>query len=574
MDIFWKKLLETHLQFHEVIILYGNIHDRFPSQEGQHDLNELIEEVAKQIGYEQIGFFDEFGGRNSRREPTLEVKRIGDINVGHDDPRSCWILQNLSATFPEVKEWNKKDWDIHEQLLAKIRESNNRHRFLMIFPDEGRIPGNFLVNVPGVKRLIIPFPDFSERMEWVKQVEENQPQTFTSGNDEDKEEILKRFVAVTEGLHWRDLHTLAVINANRPNKEPVATVRQFKFGKARDYWSEILKRQGDDSLANAKNKFINGNDPILGQDEAVEKALKIVAKACFNLGSIVAPAYNRPKGVLFLVGPTGVGKTMLSKKLAKLIFGDESSCTVFDMSEYSDSHSDARLIGAPPGYVGYDAGGQLTTALQQRPFSVIVFDEIDKAHPSILTKFLQILDEGRLTDGKGQSCYFSESLIIFTSNFGAKQIQEGRASLEENEVQTDSEYSTLIKYYQQVLKEARGLEQHPEILNRIGLSNIIPFRHIMDDSHVNKIIGDLLEKTISHFDTEFGVLLIVEDTEELINHIAACTQWQEYGMRNVKQTFESEVLETIADVKSENISNNNPLSIRVENGSIVVGVEK
>ena len=127
---------------------------------------------------------------------------------------------------------------------------------------------------------------------------------------------------------------------------------------------------------------------------------------------------GRPRGVAFLAGPTGVGKTELAKSVTQLLFGDESAYIRFDMSEFSAEHSDQRLIGAPPGYVGYDAGGELTNAVREKPFSVVLFDEIEKAHPRILDKFLQILDDGVLTSGRGDRVYFSESIIIFTSNLG------------------------------------------------------------------------------------------------------------------------------------------------------------
>jgi ATP-dependent Clp protease ATP-binding subunit ClpB len=127
---------------------------------------------------------------------------------------------------------------------------------------------------------------------------------------------------------------------------------------------------------------------------------------------------RRPRGILFFAGPTGVGKTELAKTLTQIIFGDERAYIRFDMSEFAEEHSAARLLGAPPGYVGYDAGGELTNAMREKPFSVVLFDEIEKAHPRILDKFLQILEDGRLTDGRGDTVYFSEAIIIFTSNLG------------------------------------------------------------------------------------------------------------------------------------------------------------
>jgi ATP-dependent Clp protease ATP-binding subunit ClpA len=127
---------------------------------------------------------------------------------------------------------------------------------------------------------------------------------------------------------------------------------------------------------------------------------------------------TKSETALFLAGPTGVGKTELAKTLTSLLFGDESAYIRFDMSEFSAEHSDQRLIGAPPGYVGYDVGGELTNAIREKPFSVVLFDEIEKAHPRILDKFLQILDDGVLSSGRGERVYFSDAFLVFTSNLG------------------------------------------------------------------------------------------------------------------------------------------------------------
>ena len=127
-------------------------------------------------------------------------------------------------------------------------------------------------------------------------------------------------------------------------------------------------------------------------------------------------------GLMFFAGPTGVGKTEMAKAIAAFLFGDESFCIRFDMSEYAQEHSDQKLFGAPPGYVGYEEGGQLTNKLKANPFCVLLFDEIEKSHPKILDKFLQVLEDGRMTDSRGEIVYFSEAIIIFTSNFNINTI--------------------------------------------------------------------------------------------------------------------------------------------------------
>ena len=145
---------------------------------------------------------------------------------------------------------------------------------------------------------------------------------------------------------------------------------------------------------------------VKGQDFALVKTLDVVKRAVTGMAGLQSSSHAKPKGILFFAGPTGTGKTETAKTLAEKLFGDESCCIRFDMSEYSQSHSDQKLLGAPPGYVGYEAGGQLTNAIKENPFSILLFDEIEKAHPSIFDKFLQILEDGRMTDGQGNTVYF------------------------------------------------------------------------------------------------------------------------------------------------------------------------
>jgi ATP-dependent Clp protease ATP-binding subunit ClpA len=205
---------------------------------------------------------------------------------------------------------------------------------------------------------------------------------------------------------------------------------------------------------------------------------------------------------LFFAGPTGVGKTELAKAITELLFGSEAAYHRFDLSEFSSENSESRLVGAPPGYVGHEEGGELVNAARSRPFSVFLFDEIEKAHPRILDKFLQIIDEGRLTDGRGETVYFSESLIIFTSNIGIFG-DDKSMNLNLNVLPSDTYGEIERKIVSAIREYFRFKLQRPELINRIG-QNIVVFEFIRVHSAI-LILKNMLKKVFAAVREEHGI---------------------------------------------------------------------
>lgn len=299
------------------------------------------------------------------------------------------------------------------------------------------------------------------------------------------------FVNLTEGLLLSDMNSIAQLGRNEGLKasEIADAVRRYKVGVTDDPWRKIDRTK----IAGAEEFF---RSRVKGQDHATIHMLDIVKRAVTGVGR--SSTNGRPRGVAFLAGPTGVGKTELAKTITSLLFGDESAYIRFDMSEFSAEHADQRLIGAPPGYVGYDAGGELTNAIREKPFSVVLFDEIEKAHPRILDKFLQILDDGVLTSGRGDRVYFSEAIILFTSNLGIYRTDASGARIQN--VSPDETHEVVTaKVREEIDRHFKLTLNRPEILNRIG-ENVIVFDFIrpqIADAIFDSMVGNLLESTRS-----------------------------------------------------------------------------
>lgn len=339
---------------------------------------------------------------------------------------------------------------------------------IWIVDKEGDLPDWLLMGNPKIRQIPIAKPDNIARRSVVPSLLRSLP----GAGGASAEALLAAesdFVEETEGLLLADLHAIAQLGRSEGlsfDRIPDA-VRRYKVGVTDDQWRKIDRNK----IRNAKD-FISQR--VRGQEHAVTHALDIIKRAITGVGG--TKRGGRPRGVTFLAGPTGVGKTELAKTITSLLFGDESAYIRFDMSEFSAEHADQRLIGAPPGYVGYDVGGELTNAVREKPFCVILFDEIEKAHPRILDKFLQILDDGVLTSGRGDRVYFSEAFIIFTSNLGIYRLDaDGNRVLH---VSQDEEPDIVkAKVRAEIDRHFKAVLNRPEILNRIG-ENIIVFDFI------------------------------------------------------------------------------------------------
>ncbi len=309
-------------------------------------------------------------------------------------------------------------------------------------------------------------------------------------------EFATRFAGGTDGMSLQamvDISQLARTHGMGVGEVDDA-VRCFKVGATENPWrKEYLKEK----IRKAHDQM---DARVKGQHQASVKTIDILMRSVMGLtGAQTKSGASRPRGVLFFAGPTGVGKTELAKTLTEILFGDEKAYIRFDMSEFAEEHASARLLGAPPGYVGYEAGGELTNSVKQRPFSVILFDEIEKAHPRLLDKFLQILEDGRITDGRGDTVYFSESVIVFTSNLGIF-VEDENGDRIQNVCPEDP--------YEEVERKIRtAIEDHfkfrlsrPEILNRIG-DNIVVFNFVGADS-AKQILGGMIANVVTRVKTE------------------------------------------------------------------------
>ena len=298
---------------------------------------------------------------------------------------------------------------------------------------------------------------------------------------------------------------------------------------------------------------------VIGQDEAIDVLSKAIKRARVGLKDA-----NRPIGSFMFLGPTGVGKTELTKALATNMFGTENSMIRLDMSEYMEPHSVSKLIGSPPGYVGYDDGGQLTEQVRRKPYSIILFDEIEKAHPDVFNMLLQILDDGRLTDSNGRTVSFKNTVIIMTSNTGARNIVENKTIGFASKEDANSTYE---KNKSEVMAELKRTFR-PEFLNR--LDEIIVFKKLDKDS-VKKIAKIMVDKSIEKL-KEKDIKIDVEDS--IVDFIAKVGFDDNYGARPLKRAVQSKIEDKIAEeILDGNIKEGSHIILKAEEDKVIISLK-
>ena len=344
--------------------------------------------------------------------------------------------------------------------------------------------------------------------------------TLRDKENEQKDKLEK------EKKKWQSKNSKNVLNLNEEDiAEVIASWTKIPVNK--------ITQDENDKLKHLEETL---HKRVIGQNEAVEAVSKAIRR-----GRVGLKDPNRPIGSFLFLGPTGVGKTELSKALAEALFGNDDAMIRIDMSEYMEPHSVAKLIGSPPGYVGYDEGGQLTEKIRRKPYSVILFDEIEKAHPDVMNMLLQILDDGRLTDATGRTVNFKNTVIIMTSNVGARMITDknvlGFSQDADKKKGEEKEYETIKKDVMAELKK----QFRPEFINRID--DIIVF-HKLNDEDIKQIIEIMLKQVQKRLKEQEYNVEIDDTVKELIAKKGIDTN---YGARPLKRAIQSNVEDRIAE---------------------------
>ena len=505
-----KERYENHHQVRikdEAIIAAVHLSQRYISDRFLPDKAiDLIDEAAAKLRLEMNSEPEELDTLE-RNIKQLEIEKAA-IKRENDTEK----LEKIDKEMSELKEKRdemRSNWNANKQLINTIQQAKIDIENLKFEADKAEREGDY------GKVAEIRYGKIKEAERKISEAQDKLNNSNSLIKEEVDEEDIAEIVAKWTGI-------------------PVTKMMQSESEKLLHLEEELHKR-------------------VVGQDEAIKAVSDAIRRSRSGLSDP-----RRPIGSFIFLGTTGVGKTELAKALAEFLFDDENMITRIDMSEYQEAHSHSRLIGAPPGYVGYDEGGQLTEAIRRKPYSVVLFDEIEKAHPNVFNILLQVLDDGRLTDNKGRTVNFKNTIIIMTSNLGSDIIRDryesagniDRESLMEN---TKAEVFGLLK---------RTIK--PEFLNRVD--DLIMFTPLCKEE-INEIVKLQLQgiaKQLKENDIDFNF------TQSAIDKLAEAGYDPQFGARPVKRALQHLVLNQLSkDIISGHINKQKPITVDVKNNELI-----
>ncbi len=407
--------------------------------------------------------------------------------------------------------------------------------------------------------------DIHELKKQINSLEKEAENFENEGNLEKVAEIMYGKIPLIE----KEIKKLEKLSKQKVQSQFVKEeIDAYDISKIISKWTGV---PADKMLANEKEKVKNVREilksRVIGQDEAIESVSRSIIRSRAGIAD-----EDKPIGSFMFLGPTGVGKTELAKTLAEFMFNDEKAIIRIDMSEYMEHHSVARLIGSPPGYIGYDEGGQLTETIKHKPYSLVLFDEIEKAHPEVFNLLLQVLDNGRLTDGKGRTVNFKNTIIIMTSNIGGEyisQMQNIGFNNNDRSKKTDQEYEEKKIFLKEKIQSNLKSYFKPEFLNRVD--EIVVFNPLrLKDMH--KIVDIQMSRVVKRLENK-GIKLIVDNSTK--NWLADNGYDAEYGARPLKRLIQKEILDPMADnILNNDINEGSIITVTVKNNKIDFKIKK
>lgn len=569
------RKIQRSLGIKKCLIIDGNVGDVFLYKGRIQTLRDILKDMLNDMNFREIIYWDRIEGCVEEKAGSMASLDTGtDVNVSGEEysldegdipesddnapvltkpeeflPLVYRNLKNESKKSAFILNWceylftkndNPEDERPALTILAKalkdrrvaaFNDDFNESTVVIIVNRISSIPLALYQGNPEVEIINMSVPDRLERKDIMKSIADSFNVKMARTESLSTSKNLSTYVDMLDGFTNREIVQLARLSRKNANMSFEKLFYLFRYGEKENPWEKLEI----DRLRDIKQIL---SESVVGQNQAIQKIEAAIIKAYMGLtGLHKTSSRSMPKGVFFFVGPTGVGKTELSKALAKFLFGDEQACIRFDMSEYAQDNSDQKLIGAPPGYVGYEEGGQLTNAVREKPFSVILFDEIEKAakpNPRILDIFLQILEDGRLTDSKGDTVYFSDTIIIFTSNLGAAKIRYNG-----NDDETASEFIKEVKdYFDNELKR-------PELLGRIGYNNIVPFNFIQSEEFIYKIASSKLKPIDKGIYEKYALHVVYADEKSVLSYILTGLD-KAKGGRQVLNAINDRLLDPLA----------------------------